>query len=111
MSRTCSESRIRSSQVDPFTFSILRRYIYLWINYATWEELEMGDLDRARQVYRSCLKSIPDKHKWFSFSKVGQGSRVLRLDYNTCESTHAYERQTVESEVDFLCCFILHCEP
>uniref|UniRef100_A0A7S2ZVE3 Pre-mRNA-splicing factor Syf1/CRNKL1-like C-terminal HAT-repeats domain-containing protein n=3 Tax=Rhodosorus marinus TaxID=101924 RepID=A0A7S2ZVE3_9RHOD len=47
-----------------------RRYIYLWINYATWEELEMGDLDRARQVYRSCLKSIPDKHKWFSFSKI-----------------------------------------
>jgi len=47
-----------------------RRYIYLWINYALWEEIEMGDLDRARQVYKACLKTIPDRHREFSFSKV-----------------------------------------
>lgn len=28
-----------------------RRYIYLWINYAVYEELEAGDIDRARQVH------------------------------------------------------------
>ena len=27
-----------------------RRYIYLWINYAVYEELEAGDMERARQV-------------------------------------------------------------
>lgn len=45
-----------------------RRYIYLWIFYATWEEMEAKDIDRARQVYTECLKLIP--HKKFTFAKV-----------------------------------------
>lgn len=45
-----------------------RRYIYLWINYALYEELEAEDLDRTRQVYRTCLELIP--HKIFTFSKI-----------------------------------------
>ncbi|XP_002125953.2 crooked neck-like protein 1 [Ciona intestinalis] len=45
-----------------------KRYIYLWINYALYEELEAKDMDRARQVYSSCLDVIP--HKKFTFAKV-----------------------------------------
>jgi len=45
-----------------------RRYIYLWIFYALFEELEAKDIDRARQVYQECLKLIP--HKKFTFAKV-----------------------------------------
>lgn len=45
-----------------------RRYIYLWINYAVYEELEAADIDRARQVYLTCLEYIP--HKKFTFAKV-----------------------------------------
>nr|CAJ38789.1 crooked neck protein [Platynereis dumerilii] len=45
-----------------------RRYIYLWINYAFYEELETGDMERARQVYQACLELIP--HKKFTFAKV-----------------------------------------
>lgn len=45
-----------------------RRYIYLWINYALWEELEAKDIERARQVYKVCLDLIP--HKKFTFAKV-----------------------------------------
>jgi len=45
-----------------------RRYIYLWINYAVYEELETQDIDRARQVYQACLEVIP--HKRFTFAKV-----------------------------------------
>eukprot|EP01103_Thecamoeba_quadrilineata_P012753 TRINITY_DN336_c0_g2_i1.p1 TRINITY_DN336_c0_g2~~TRINITY_DN336_c0_g2_i1.p1 ORF type:complete len:676 (-),score=115.55 TRINITY_DN336_c0_g2_i1:129-2156(-) len=45
-----------------------RRYIYLWINYALYEELEAKDFEKAREVYRSCLKQIP--HKEFSFAKL-----------------------------------------
>lgn len=48
------------------------RYIYLWINYALWEEVENGDLDRARLIYTACLKTIPEKHSHFSFSKVSE---------------------------------------
>lgn len=45
-----------------------RRYIYLWIYYAVYEELTNKDLERAWQVYEACLSLIP--HKKFSFSKI-----------------------------------------
>lgn len=45
-----------------------RRYIYLWINYALFEELIAKDVDRTRDVYKACLQTIP--HKEFSFSKM-----------------------------------------
>ena len=35
-----------------------RRYIYLWINYAVYEEMETGDMDRARQVSRMKLFEV-----------------------------------------------------
>ncbi|GJR55345.1 crooked neck-like protein 1 [Tanacetum coccineum] len=45
-----------------------QRYIYLWINYALYEELDAQDVPRTRDVYSECLKLIP--HKKFSFAKV-----------------------------------------
>lgn len=45
-----------------------RRYIYLWIFYALWEEMENHNAERARQIYQECLKLIP--HKKFTFAKV-----------------------------------------
>lgn len=45
-----------------------RRYIYLWINYALYEELETEDFERTRQIYKTCLELIP--HKKFTFSKI-----------------------------------------
>ena len=45
-----------------------KRYIFLWINYALFEEIDAQDPERTREVYRECLKLIP--HKSFSFSKV-----------------------------------------
>jgi crooked neck len=45
-----------------------RRYIYLWVFYAVWEEMEAKDVDRARQIYQECLKLIP--HKKFTFAKI-----------------------------------------
>ena len=44
------------------------RYIYLWINYALYEELIANDISRTREVYRSSLKIIP--HTQFTFGKV-----------------------------------------
>lgn len=43
-------------------------YIYLWIYYALYVELELEDADRARDVYKKCLQTIP--HKSFTFGKV-----------------------------------------
>ncbi|EOA13011.1 hypothetical protein CARUB_v10026005mg [Capsella rubella] len=45
-----------------------QRYIYLWIKYALYEEIETEDVERTRDVYRECLKLIP--HTKFSFAKV-----------------------------------------
>lgn len=45
-----------------------RRYIYLWINYALFEELEAEDIEKTRDVYKACLDIIP--HKKFTFAKI-----------------------------------------
>ncbi|KAI9847540.1 MAG: NineTeen Complex (NTC) component [Thelocarpon superellum] len=45
-----------------------RRYIFLWIFYALWEEMDHQNVERARQVYDECLKLIP--HQKFTFAKV-----------------------------------------
>ena len=45
-----------------------RRYVYLWVFYALWEEMDNKDVDRARQIYQECLKLIP--HKKFTFAKI-----------------------------------------
>ncbi|KAJ3376631.1 NineTeen Complex (NTC) component, partial [Entophlyctis sp. JEL0112] len=45
-----------------------RRYIYLWLFYAVWEENIAKDYERARKIYTECLNLIP--HKLFTFGKV-----------------------------------------
>ncbi|KAJ1809625.1 NineTeen Complex (NTC) component, partial [Coemansia sp. RSA 2599] len=44
-----------------------RRYIYLWLNYALFEETVAQDIGRARQVYLACNELLP--HKSFTFAK------------------------------------------
>jgi crooked neck len=45
-----------------------RRYVYLWINYALFEELQAKDYGRSREVYKALLTTIP--HDAFSFAKA-----------------------------------------
>ncbi|KAJ2851641.1 NineTeen Complex (NTC) component [Coemansia brasiliensis] len=45
-----------------------RRYIYVWLFYALFEETIARDIERARQVYLLCIKTIPHKH--FTFGKL-----------------------------------------
>ncbi|CAO3653549.1 unnamed protein product [Cunninghamella echinulata] len=45
-----------------------RRYIYLWINYALFEELETEDIEKTREIYTACISHIP--HKTFTFAKI-----------------------------------------
>ena len=45
-----------------------RRYIYLWIYYAVYEELVAKDIERTRQVYHACLDIVP--HTSFTFAKI-----------------------------------------
>ncbi|KAF9011188.1 hypothetical protein BDQ17DRAFT_1420606 [Cyathus striatus] len=45
-----------------------RRYIFLWLNYALFEEIETRDYARARQIYQTATKLVP--HKQFTFAKL-----------------------------------------
>ncbi|XP_020098316.1 crooked neck-like protein 1 isoform X2 [Ananas comosus] len=45
-----------------------RRYIYLWINYLLYEELDAQDMARTKEIYRKCLKLISCKK--VSFAKI-----------------------------------------
>ncbi|KAI9891473.1 MAG: NineTeen Complex (NTC) component [Vezdaea aestivalis] len=45
-----------------------RKYIYLWLYYAAWEESINGEPARAREIYDAAIKLVP--HKQFTFSKL-----------------------------------------
>ncbi|MEW5300039.1 MAG: hypothetical protein WDW36_002999 [Sanguina aurantia] len=45
-----------------------QRYIYLWVKYALWEEVDTNEPSRAREVYRAALRLVP--HRSFTFAKL-----------------------------------------
>ncbi|KAM0748141.1 protein prenylyltransferase [Meredithblackwellia eburnea MCA 4105] len=45
-----------------------RRYIFMWLNYSLFEEIETKDVVRAREIYKAGLKLVP--HKQFTFAKL-----------------------------------------
>lgn len=46
-----------------------RRYVYLWIYYATFEELIVKDAEKAFKVYEFCINDLIP-HKQFTFAKL-----------------------------------------
>ncbi|KAF6844137.1 cell cycle control protein [Colletotrichum musicola] len=66
-----------------------RRYIYLWINYAIFEELQAKDIERARQIYKVCLELIP--HKKFTFAKIW----LLRAQFEIRQGDLTAARKTL----------------
>lgn len=58
-----------------------RRYIYLWLQYAAFEEIDTEDFERARDVYKAAIKLVP--HKQFTFAKLWaaySAFEIRRLD-------------------------------
>ncbi|KAF8480000.1 pre-mRNA-splicing factor CLF1 [Russula ochroleuca] len=45
-----------------------RRYIFLWLDYALFEEIETKDFSRTSEIYQTALRLVP--HKQFSFAKL-----------------------------------------
>eukprot|EP01022_Parablepharisma_sp_SALTPOND_P033026 TRINITY_DN88064_c2_g1_i1.p1 TRINITY_DN88064_c2_g1~~TRINITY_DN88064_c2_g1_i1.p1 ORF type:complete len:825 (-),score=106.77 TRINITY_DN88064_c2_g1_i1:1366-3840(-) len=45
-----------------------KRYIFLWLNYAIFEELQAKSFIRAKEVYEKAVQVIP--HEKFTFSKL-----------------------------------------
>ncbi|KAK2964254.1 putative Pre-mRNA-splicing factor clf1 [Blattamonas nauphoetae] len=66
-----------------------RRYIYLWIEYALFEEVNCGNQESALQVLTDCLKVIP--HKSFTFGKIWVHKAKLEIRMNNLQAA----RQTL----------------
>ncbi|PIL32658.1 hypothetical protein GSI_05362 [Ganoderma sinense ZZ0214-1] len=45
-----------------------RRYLFLWLFYALFEEMETKDYQRSRQIYETAIRVVP--HKQFTFAKL-----------------------------------------
>ena len=45
-----------------------RRYIFLWLRYALFEEQDVHDLDRAKEIYAAAVTIVP--HRVFTFAKL-----------------------------------------
>jgi len=79
-----------------------RRYIYLWIYYAVFEELRMGDEERTRAVYREALKAVP--HGSFTFSKLwvlAASFEVRRKDLKAARAVYGRAIGTVPRDKVF----------
>ncbi|KAK5132906.1 NineTeen Complex (NTC) component [Meristemomyces frigidus] len=66
-----------------------RRYLYLWIFYAMYEELQARDPDRAGQVYTAALQHIP--HKKFTSAKLW----VLKAHFHLRQNDLPAARKTM----------------
>lgn len=45
-----------------------RRYVFLWIRFALWEEFKQRQVENAREVWRQVLAVVP--HERFTFAKL-----------------------------------------
>lgn len=68
ITRETFERAIKVIPTDAFKSTIWRRYIYIWIKYAFWEEFTVGSIENARNIWNKTLKAIP--HKSFTFAKI-----------------------------------------
>ena len=46
-----------------------RRYVYFWIYYALYLEVDADEVEKTRDCYKRCIQTIPNKS--FTFGKVG----------------------------------------
>ncbi|KAF3850304.1 hypothetical protein F7725_020023 [Dissostichus mawsoni] len=62
-----------------------KRYIYLWINYALYEELEVKDPERTRQVYQAnlaALRSVEIRQKNLQGARKVMGTAIGKCPKN-----------------------------
>nr|OQO23145.1 Pre-mRNA-splicing factor clf1 [Rachicladosporium sp. CCFEE 5018] len=70
-----------------------RRYIYLWIFYAMYEELTTKDIHRTASIYQECLNLIP--HKSFTFAKIW----ILKAQFELRQSQLDRARKTMGTAI------------
>ena len=66
--RECFERAVQHVPLNGQDKHHWRRYVYLWVNLALFEELQAKDVARTRAAYKGALAVIPHAH--FTFGKV-----------------------------------------
>lgn len=66
--REVYERALGSSVWPPMEKAAWKRYVYLWYNYALWEEITAKDFGRARQIYSTLIKILP--HSRWTFVRA-----------------------------------------
>lgn len=54
-----------------------RRYIYLWLQYAAFEEIDTQDYQRTRDVFKAAIKLVP--HRQFTFAKLWNAYAMFEI--------------------------------
>lgn len=57
-----------------------RRYVFLWIKFALWEEFNNRNIENARKCWADAIATIP--HKKFTFAKIWVMAALFELRYN-----------------------------
>uniref|UniRef100_A0A914HL99 Crooked neck protein n=1 Tax=Globodera rostochiensis TaxID=31243 RepID=A0A914HL99_GLORO len=105
----CFERAI--SNVPPYVEKrFWRRYIWLWVYYAVYEELDVGDAEKCREVWRACLDIVPHKQFTFAFIwlmfaqfelrqlKLGSARKILGTAIGKCPKKKLF-REYIEMEL------------
>lgn len=70
-----------------------RRYIYLWLFYAVFEETVSNDIERTRQIYQECIRLIP--HKRFTFAKLWLMAAHFEIRQHQLQQARKYLGQSI----------------
>lgn len=62
--------RAISNTPESTTKAAWSRYIYLWLLFAAWTEVDCNDLAGALAIYKRCVATVPFQHRKFSFGKL-----------------------------------------
>lgn len=72
-----------------------RRYIYLWIYYAAFEEVVAKNSEKALEVYKLCLGEIIP-HKQFTFAKVWLLAAKLQIRMDNLDGARDILNKSLE---------------
>ena len=82
--RDVYERAVANVPKDRASKNCWRRYVYLWIYYATFEEMIAKDSERAFKVYEFCINDLIP-HKKFTFAKLWLLAAKLQIRMGNIE--------------------------
>ncbi|KAK0180677.1 hypothetical protein PV327_003035 [Microctonus hyperodae] len=111
--RRIYEEALQNKPASPDDIDNWRVYMYIWMYYASFEELDTKDINRSRELHKSCLNVIPDQMILFTnvwlyyaefelrqknFSAAREALGCSMGIFSCKKMTEKYQRMKLESE-------------